>query len=137
MSEEEAGGTGEQRGRGVGTDVKGRALVFPLSVMGELLQGSEQRRCVSAAGFHVSPAAVWRVGTGGCHVSGQEGGDLAFRWCCLGQELDLGPSEVINIRVVFGTELRRLSGARIMVWDLGEPQLSLEEVKHMAKLGAC
>lgn len=48
----------------MGTDVKGRALVFPLSGMGEPLQGSEQRRRVSAAGFHVSPAAVWRVGAG-------------------------------------------------------------------------
>lgn len=68
---------------------QGKGLRFH-SRMGEPLQGSKQRRhvvCCRLSCF--SGCCVMSGGGGGCHVLGQEGGDLAFRWCCLGQELDL------------------------------------------------
>lgn len=88
MSEETRGT--EAKRKGAGADVKGRALGFTLSGMGEPLRGSKQRGhvvCCRLTCF--SGCCVVSGGGGGCHVSGREGGDLVFRCCCLGQELDL------------------------------------------------
>lgn len=56
MSEETRGT--EAKRKGAGADVKGRALGFTLSGMGEPLRGSKQRGMWSAVGSHVF-LVVW------------------------------------------------------------------------------
>lgn len=57
MSEETRGT--EAKRKGAGADVKGRALGFTLSGMGEPLRGSKQRGMWSAVGSHVFLVVVW------------------------------------------------------------------------------